>query len=187
MLEKKYANLMNKHVEVAGTLQTLPIGGHHTPAMMDVLDISPERVKGNNTGCLEGEPAIEKITGLTYKKTFPGPPNYESIKQGDMPETRTILKLDNPICIIMPDMSDITDKSVMRDIKEVSLFFPENDVYKKYKRLKHKRVLVTGEIWAAYTGHHHTPILITVLDISPAKRPLPARYLSRKTTSKPSH
>ena len=49
-------------------------------------------------GCLSYETDGVKLTGTISKKTFPGPPNYESIKKGDTPETYRVLQLDKPIC-----------------------------------------------------------------------------------------
>ena len=37
--------------------------------------------------CLKYEPEIVEVAGVLETKTFPGPPNYESIEAGDRPET----------------------------------------------------------------------------------------------------
>ena len=37
--------------------------------------------------------------GTLERKTFPGPPQYESIAAGDEPETVWLLKLDAPVCV----------------------------------------------------------------------------------------
>jgi len=49
--------------------------------------------------CLSYEPAAVKLTGILIRKTFPGPPNYESIRKGDKPETYWLLRLAKDICV----------------------------------------------------------------------------------------
>ncbi|MBI5888124.1 MAG: hypothetical protein HZB82_05355 [Deltaproteobacteria bacterium] len=41
--------------------------------------------------CLSYWPAKVRLTGTIVEKTFPGPPEFESIEKGDRPETRWIL------------------------------------------------------------------------------------------------
>src|SRR5215831_8689740 len=50
-------------------------------------------------GCLSYEPTVVKLTGTIISRTFPGPPNYESIKDGDGPETYWLLVLRRPVCV----------------------------------------------------------------------------------------
>jgi hypothetical protein len=40
------------------------------------------------------------------------------------------------------------------------------DAYAAYKELVGKRVVVSGTLFGAITGHHHTPVLLTVLTLS---------------------
>ncbi len=118
--------------------------------------------------CLDGEPTVVKIVGEFYKKTFPGPPNYESVEKGDRPETQWILKLDAPICAAITSQEEAWIKFIIRDVKEVMLVLLQKGIYKK-EYLMHERVVVTGTLWEAHTGHHRTPVLITVKDIYPEK------------------
>jgi len=46
--------------------------------------------------CMNYEPDAVSLTGKIIRKTFPGRPNYESIKAGDEPETYWILISDKP-------------------------------------------------------------------------------------------
>ena len=49
--------------------------------------------------CLLYEPASVTLTGRVSLKAFPGPPNYESIAEGDTPEAAWLLRLAKPICV----------------------------------------------------------------------------------------
>jgi hypothetical protein len=49
--------------------------------------------------CLPYEPNSVQLTGRIVRKVFPGPPNYESVKEGDKPEGAYILHLAKPICV----------------------------------------------------------------------------------------
>src|SRR5579872_1006877 len=49
--------------------------------------------------CLSYEPAIVTLSGTLVRKTFPGPPNYESVKKGDRPETSWFLDLPKSLCV----------------------------------------------------------------------------------------
>src|SRR5215813_15064234 len=51
------------------------------------------------TGCLSYEPTVVKLRGTIISRTFPGPPNYESIREGDTPEAYWLLVLPRPACV----------------------------------------------------------------------------------------
>ena len=94
------------------------------------------------------------------RKTFPGPPNYESVQKRDVPETYWLLDLSNDLCVnedtIEPDLNPA--QSAVREIQLV--IKPER--YVRQKRLVGRNVLVTGTLFGGHTGHHHTPVLMTV-------------------------
>src|SRR4051812_13332173 len=48
--------------------------------------------------CLSYETDGVQLSGTISKRTFPGPPNYESIRRGDKPETYRVLHLAKPVC-----------------------------------------------------------------------------------------
>jgi hypothetical protein len=55
---------------------------------------------------LHYEPTVVKLSGTIIKKTYPGPPNYESIKNGDAREDGIFLKLDQPFDVIVSSKDD---------------------------------------------------------------------------------
>ena len=103
-----------------------------------------------------------QLTGTISKKTFPGPPNYESIRRGDQPETYWILHLARPVCTTADADSDaesgVTDLQLILTQKQYAL-------YKKFVARK-VSVTITGKLMHAHTGHHHTPVLMEVTGIS---------------------
>ena len=47
--------------------------------------------------CLESNVTVT-VTGTLERRTYPGPPNYESVAPGDLAETGFYLVLGRPIC-----------------------------------------------------------------------------------------
>lgn len=68
----------------------------HTPQIS--LDYTVD-IKWKNEHCetLLYEPSVITIEGKVSEATYPGPPNYESIENGDARETSLILALDKPV------------------------------------------------------------------------------------------
>lgn len=100
------------------------------------------------------------LKGLMIRMTYPGPPNYESIEDGDEPETYFVLKPDTPIdCAI--DAPQYGSKKLMQLVVK-------SDDYKKYQHLVGGKVTVSGILLYAETGHHHTPLMIEVKSIKAA-------------------
>jgi hypothetical protein len=93
-------------------------------------------------------------------KPSPGRPNYEDIHKGDKPETFWLLKLDSPICVAQ----DLNPRQ--KDLREVELIL-NNDQVARVNLLLGKRVVATGTLFGAHTGHHHTPVYLvaTYLDL----------------------
>jgi hypothetical protein len=115
--------------------------------------------------CLSYDTDSVKLTGTISRKTFPGPPNYESIRRGDKPETYWVLHLSSPICTTASVDDDaesgVTDLQLILTQKQYAL-------YKKFVGRK-ARVTIKGKLSHAITGHHHTPVLLEVVSISQAQ------------------
>jgi len=54
--------------------------------------------RGRVGSCLTYEPDVVMLQGVLRRHTFPGVPNYESVKAGDEPETGFYLHLARPVC-----------------------------------------------------------------------------------------
>jgi hypothetical protein len=110
--------------------------------------------------CLSYEPAIVTLSGTLVRKTFPGPPNYESVRKGDRPETSWFLELSQSVCVnestTEPDLNP--KQSGIREIQLVV----QPEQYQQHKGMVGRTVLATGTLFGEHTGHHHTPVLLTV-------------------------
>ena len=110
--------------------------------------------------CLSYEPAVVTLSGTLVRKTFPGPPNYKSVKKGDRPETSWFLDLPESVCVnedkAEPDLNP--KQSAVREIQLVL----QPQQYAEHKSLVGTRVNATGTLFGEHTGHHHTPVLLTV-------------------------
>jgi hypothetical protein len=110
--------------------------------------------------CLEYEPKVVRLSGVIVRETHPGRPNYESIANGDEPETIWVLKLKKAICVSASD-----DINVEADNeKEIQLVL-EAEQYKRYRRLLGQRVTASGKLFHSHTGHHHKTLLLKTDDI----------------------
>lgn len=113
--------------------------------------------------CLSYDPAEVNLTGTILRKTFPGPPNYQSIKRGDRAETIWILHLDSPVCVtgntdeINEPEQRVTDVQLVLDGAEFARF-------RKFTGGR-VRVRATGKLFHAHTAHHRTSVLMEVEDM----------------------
>ncbi len=112
--------------------------------------------------CYYYESDTVNLTGKMVRDTFPGPPNYESIKEGDAMEVYWVLQLQKPICMnaVADDYTNVDRQNVTQLQMVVG-----DGMYKKYRNLLYKTVTVKGTLFGAQTGHHHTDVLITVISI----------------------
>ena len=85
--------------------------------------------------------------GIVSLEVFPGPPNYKSIKNGDSREKAWILTTANAERFHLVILDD------------------KNEKFETLRRCLGKMVRVKGVSWEAHTGHHRTPLLITVYSI----------------------
>jgi uncharacterized protein DUF4431 len=111
-------------------------------------------------GCKAYEPALVSLHGTLVRETLAGPPNYRDIHKGDDPETIWLLKLEPPICVdedkAQPDLNPS-----QRNVRKVQLVL-DKEHGERANGLRGKRVVATGTLFGAHTGHHHTPVLLTV-------------------------
>jgi hypothetical protein len=106
------------------------------------------------SGCLKSEPANVILSGKLERRTYPGPPNYENIKEGDKPETGFYLLLKNPVCYIGDELSDPS-----QNVSIVQLVLDKKG-YDKLRPYLGKIIKLKGNLFGSHTGHHHAPILL---------------------------
>ncbi len=97
-----------------------------------------------------------QLVGTLVQQTFAGPPNYESIADGDKAERYFLIKLAQPVCINAdrqePSFSAITEVQLV-------LNGASSDASLR-SRLTHT-VRCKGKLFSALTGHHHTQVLLS--------------------------
>jgi Domain of unknown function (DUF4431) len=104
--------------------------------------------------CPSYAPERVVLKGTVKRQTFPGPPNYESIANGDRVETIWVLHLAQSICV-----SANAEWEHESRVSDVQLVFSGNEYEKP---LVDRKVVATGTLYHAHTGHHHTKVLLTV-------------------------
>lgn len=113
------------------------------------------------------QPNQATLSGLVMTLKFPGPPNYESINEGDKEEVGSFLLLDHPINIKrVANSKDNVDEPQI-NVKLVQLVVLNKEDWKELKEGNHVRV--KGTLSSPLTGHHHARALLQVEKISMLK------------------
>jgi hypothetical protein len=116
-------------------------------------------VAGHATAaCLHYEPKPVTVNGIVVKKTYPGPPNFEDVAQGDAPETGYYLQLIKPLCT---QASEDEEASSHAGVQWLQLVLSPAQYAQLQPRLG-KAVRLRGTLFEGATGHHHTQVLLTV-------------------------
>ena len=133
--------------------------------------------------CFRYEPDTVRLTGVLEKHTYPGRPNYESTKAGDEAETGYYLALAESICTIGGGAS--RENEPHDGVRRVQLVI-RSGVSAELSARVGRRVTLRGTLFSSFTGHHRTPILITVLSpvvpVDDARRLLKIRRWVAATT-----
>ena len=111
--------------------------------------------------CVRFEPSTVRITGVLKRRTYPGPPNYESISRGDQPETGYYLSLPRPLCVQSAG-SDSTVNQRRANVRLVQLLL-DSAAYAQLRPRLGRTVTLSGTLSSAVTGHHHAPVLLQVV------------------------
>ncbi len=100
---------------------------------------------------------VEELSGVLINKVFPGPPNYDSIEDGDYPEEGWILKLDS-------ESKDMLAASIRHDgsmtIDEIEIE-TEKSFDGDLQRCIGRQVICRGILRDAESAHHHTSLLLS--------------------------
>jgi hypothetical protein len=99
------------------------------------------------------------VQGVLSLQHFPGPPNFADVRKGDADETAFILTLAEPICLDDGADGFADPREPVRSVQLV----PEAPVpAAAMKALLGRSVKAEGQGFAAHTGHHHAPLVVTV-------------------------
>jgi hypothetical protein len=109
-----------------------------------------------------------ELVGTLDLQTFPGPPGYESIQNGDDVERHFYLKLDLALAVLPdPKIKDIQDAAEEKNVKIIQLSIGEDEkLWAKFRKAGiGAHVAITGNLFHRFTGHHHSRVLMTVQNI----------------------
>ena len=111
-------------------------------------------------------PEYEQLTGTVKYLTFPGRPNYTSIKEGDEAEKQPYLILDTTIDVKTrsSEKKAIPNYEDVYNIRLVQLIPTHLEDFKVIK--EGRRVTVKGGLSGAISGHHHAKVLIAAEELA---------------------
>lgn len=125
------------------------------PPSTDSAAYKPPAPRQNPSGaaCLSYEPSAVELTGTIVRKTF-----ADAL---DRPETVWVLNLSRPVCVdVDPRAPDINYPQ--KDVRAIQLVFLDQKMYVTYKDVVGKKAVAKGTLFAGFTAHHHTDLLLTV-------------------------
>ena len=131
-----------------------------------VFFISPNLIAQNKL--VYFEPEHVELSGVIKNMQFAGPPNYESIKDGDKDETGPYLILNNPIDVQLAPKSRGDTDMPEKNVKLLQLAVPHKKDWKKIKEGNYAHI--TGTLFHAFTGHHHARVLLMIEKITVTSR-----------------
>ncbi len=113
------------------------------------------------------EPVKVTLSGSLDLQTFPGPPNYENINEGDDIERHFYLKLDSPVDVIprKEGHATVVNPELERNVRVMMLAIPgEDDVlWSQFRKAgKGAEVKIFGTLYHRWTGHHHSRVIFAV-------------------------
>ena len=119
----------------------------------------PLLAQGTHPGCLRYEPDTVGVTGTLARHMYYGAPGYGEDPKHDEKEVGFYLDLARPICMA----SGGDDVNVAKTgIARIQLVLDEKG-YARLRPFLGKRITLRGTLFGAITGHHHTPVLLSVL------------------------
>ncbi len=114
------------------------------------------------------EPTKVELSGHIQVQVFPGPPNYESIKNGDEIERHFYLALNNPVDVLLTvndKKSNINSENIY-NVKILQLVIMNENYMPILQRMGvTDKVKIIGTLFQRHTGHHHSRVLLQVEQI----------------------
>lgn len=112
---------------------------------------------------IEGDEIV--VGGELSRRTFAGPPNYESVHKGDRAEVVWILTAPAPIALCPLASSNGTPQPVGR-LNRFQLVLDEKQPALR-QALIARYAIVRGRVLIGHAGHPHTAALIEVAELRP--------------------
>ncbi len=103
------------------------------------------------------EPHTTELAGTIVQKTYPGPPNYSDIANGDMPESPLFLTITEPVNVALPESEEDLFNQPEHGVREIQIVFLEQD---PPQELWSQGIRVIGKLFSAHTAHHRRRVLM---------------------------
>ena len=109
--------------------------------------------------CFRYGPDTVRITGTLNRHMYYGAPGYGEDPKGDEKEIGFYLDLSTPACTgAGSDPINVAHTNIRR----IQLVLDQRG-YDALRPFLRKKVTLRGTLFGAITGHHHTPVLLSVL------------------------
>lgn len=104
------------------------------------------------------EPKVSTLSGTIIILTFAGQPNYQNIKDGDAKETGAYLVLNEPVDVKLVPKTQMGNDEPENNVQLIQLAVQDDKDWKKLENGNH--VKISGSLFHAIWGHHHTTVLL---------------------------
>ena len=111
------------------------------------------------------DPTTVELFGTVEIQTFPGPPGYESIENGDEIERGWYLRLKTPVTVEANKPTTDLGCKTEKHVQVVHMAIDWQRISER-KLATSKTVRVTGRLFNRQNGHHHSRILIDVTEVN---------------------
>ncbi len=119
--------------------------------------------------CLAYGRPLAGLAGKLEVRDFFGPPGYGEHPDTDRRERQAVLVLDEPVCADAGASAGDVAEVGQRELT-LTLTLTPGDPGIGFSAWAGRRVAVGGELFHAFTAHHHTPLLVRVTHIAQAAR-----------------
>lgn len=154
-LPEEFLPLIERHVQCSGTFQKTYNHGNeiefHIDTALDINQLS------HQLKTVFYEPEEVEVRGMLYEETYPGPPEYMSVEQGDCPEEVVILTLKDPINVRVAQDDDFNEPE--QGVRELHVVFADS---MPSKHQMNREIALKGTLYHAYTAHHRRRVLMMV-------------------------
>ncbi len=133
----------------------------------ELLKIAQSNIVNTNThGCVTDNKEIT-LTGRLKEGTYVGPPNFESIENGDKLMSYYYLETDKSMCAFTNQSFDGISLEKIKPQRYFHLVIM--DKYPNLVKQLNKKITVTAVPYTRHTAYHQTPLLLTVKKLAPTK------------------
>jgi hypothetical protein len=137
---------------------------YRNPLILVVLGLVLLGCRGTDPVRLEYQTTVVTLTGTLSAREAYGPPGYGEDPKNDRKERYWLLTLDAPISVAGNPKDEANSQSES-NVKAVQVVYAGKQSFQESWLEKH--VSVTGTLSHAMTGHHRTPVLIEVSELTP--------------------